>query len=240
MSEYQLTIVGTICGAIGAFADITIVVLMIREKTQPVSTSSQQRRRYWPWIVALVLTTVASVAPAYFIYRLTGHFVESVDTGASQAIPTRNAPSTTQPPVGDWNRPPDATGGPIGPILAVELASTFEQLPKPCTVKTTAPPQTELASTITWILTYGSPSGDLICTVESANPGPPNVDEPAPPAPTIEPGIVIHWNQNYKPGERIAHFFDADGFKVRVSHRLPTNSPPGMIWLDIGPGSPWK
>jgi hypothetical protein len=67
MSEYALAVAGTIFGAIGALADITIVVLMIREK--PTTISGQ--RRYWPWLLALTLTTVASVAPGYFIYRLT-------------------------------------------------------------------------------------------------------------------------------------------------------------------------
>src|SRR5207302_1577724 len=27
---------------------------------------------------------------------------------------------------------------------------------------------------------------------------------------------------------------------VRVSHQLPNGSPSNLIWIDVGPGSPWK
>jgi hypothetical protein len=82
MSEYALAVAGTIFGAIGALADITIVVLMIREK--PTTISGQ--RRYWPWLLALTLTTVASVAPGYFIYRLTNSPTNAELTSSS--VPT--------------------------------------------------------------------------------------------------------------------------------------------------------
>jgi hypothetical protein len=85
MSEYALTVAGTLFGAIGALADITIVVLMIQEK--PTTISEQQR--YSPWILALALTTVASVAPAYFIYRLTNTSANAEQvTAVASTVPT--------------------------------------------------------------------------------------------------------------------------------------------------------
>jgi hypothetical protein len=36
MSEYRLLIIGTICGSIGALADTTIIVLMIRERPKTI------------------------------------------------------------------------------------------------------------------------------------------------------------------------------------------------------------
>jgi hypothetical protein len=33
---------------------------------------------------------------------------------------------------------------------------------------------------------------------------------------------------------------DNSTLRVSVSHRMPKGSPPNLIWIDIGPGSPWK
>jgi hypothetical protein len=69
MSDHVLSIIGAICGVVGALADVTIVILMVIERPRTVGNAS--RRRYWPWLLAIALTTIATVAPAYFIYRLT-------------------------------------------------------------------------------------------------------------------------------------------------------------------------
>jgi plasmid maintenance system antidote protein VapI len=67
MSDHALSIFGAISGGIGALADIAIVMLMIMDRPKTIGG-----RRYWPWLIALTLTTIATVAPAYFIYRLVG------------------------------------------------------------------------------------------------------------------------------------------------------------------------
>ena len=97
MSEYQLTVMGIIFGAIGALADITIVVLMILDRQRP-ATTPMPRRRYWPWIVALALTTAASVGPAYFIHRLINRPTAPQSrqpAGAQTAVATKNTVATS-------------------------------------------------------------------------------------------------------------------------------------------------
>ena len=145
-----------------------------------------------------------------------------------------------KPPEEPWNEDlsPGAHQGPLGPITAIEFTQTFNVLPKPCQIRLTSPPNSELASTFGWLLQYGGPKNDVICEVNYVA-GPQDVDEVDPPI-TKEPGLVVHWDSSFLPGEKIAHFFDADGFNVRYSHRLPPHSPQNLIWIDIGPGSPWK
>jgi hypothetical protein len=162
-------------------------------------------------------------------------------TSAPTPIPPQ---SLATPAVVLRDVPASSQGGPIGPILAVEMVQWFSQLPKPCLVKLTyASDNQNLGRTLDWILSYGDPTkvnGGAICDMQPDVLSPPNIDEPSSPRKTTDPGIVVHWNENFTPGQGIAHFFDADGFNVKVSHRLPPNSPPNLIWLDIGPGSPWK
>jgi hypothetical protein len=88
--------------------------------------------------------------------------------------------------------------------------------------------------TLSWLFRYGA---NCQMYVDS---NPIDVDAPKQPAEPSGPGMVIRWDQTFSRGEKIAHFFESDGFKVAVSHRLPDNSLPSLIWIDIGPGSPWK
>jgi len=147
--------------------------------------------------------------------------------------------STTPPSVADWrNRPSSPWAGPIGPIHAVELVSIFQRLPSPCVVKVTAPTDNEnLRATLEWILQYGAK-----CEIASTPMVPPSADEPqfAEVQPNTKPGVIIHWAPDFSSGENIALFFDSSTYKVAISHRLPPNSNPHLVWIDIGPGSPWK
>jgi hypothetical protein len=150
---------------------------------------------------------------------------------ATPAVVLRDAPASSQ-------------GGPIGPILAVEVVQWFSQLPKPCLVKLTyASDNQNLGRTLDWILSYGDPTkvnGGAICDMHPDVLSPPNIDEPSSPRKTTDPGIVVHWNENFTQPKESHISLMPMGFNVKVSHRLPPNSPPNLIWLDIGPGSPWK
>ncbi|MGB9382984.1 hypothetical protein [Candidatus Binatus sp.] len=54
-------------------------------------------------------------------------------------------------------------------------------------------------------------------------------------------GLSIHWNKDAQPrGESIAGWFYGLGFIVNRGDKLPPNSKPTEIWIDIGPGSPWQ
>jgi hypothetical protein len=234
MSEYKLLVISTACGVIGAFADVAIVVLMIRGEPQ----RTVARRRYWPWLLAMLLITLAAASPAYLTYRLAmGTLPIQPPNPPSVVSPLPTSPST-------WDTPPSAQGGPIGPILAIEFVQAFDALPKPCKVMISAPQGSHLRETLYWLLNYGGssrgPGGTAVCEMESPALSPQNVDEPNPIKPNPETGIIIHWDQSFTSGEQVAHWFDADGFNVRISHHLPNNSPSNLIWIDIGPGNPWK
>jgi hypothetical protein len=93
---------------------------------------------------------------------------------------------------------------------------------------------------IGWVVSYGSLSGGAICSLVGNDAEPPNIDDPQPIKPTSDPGMVVHWDAGSADAQPIAHFFDSCGVRVSVSHRLPPNASANFIWIDIGPGSPWK
>jgi hypothetical protein len=147
--------------------------------------------------------------------------------------------SAQQAAVPAWNIPSSAQGGPVGPIFAAEFVQWLDDhLPKPCVIKVTAPPDSELGKTIAWLAQYGGGRG--LCTIYQDDSGPRNIDDGEQVVLSAEPGIVIHSKAEFTPAEQIVHFFHSSGFNVKVSHRMPPRSPANLIWIDIGPGSPWK
>ena len=155
----------------------------------------------------------------------------------SNAVSLEVAPTPT--PIAGWNVPAGPKTGPVGPIFALEFINAFNRLPKPCTIKITGP-RNAFVSTISSLLEKGGPNGGAICDLRNdQSPATAGGSEPSM-EPTTEPGFVVHWNQDFKPGEDIVHFLTTATLNVRLSHSLPAKSPPNLIWLDIGPGSPWK
>lgn len=125
----------------------------------------------------------------------------------------------------------------VGPTFSIEAAQLFHGLPQPCLIKLTDPSTTDIGQTIAWVLRYGNIPSGPICDVQ------PNELESADDSavrPATEPGIVIHWNPDFVPAEKVVAYFSSMGLKMRVSHRLDQGAPRNLIWIDIGPGSPWK
>jgi hypothetical protein len=84
MSEYALLVLGTIFGGITALGAIATVVLMWRD----VYYRPAAQRKYWPWVIAAVLITVASVPPGYLAYRLfQGYPPSSIERPVYEAPP---------------------------------------------------------------------------------------------------------------------------------------------------------
>jgi hypothetical protein len=202
----------------------------------------------YPWYVRLLFTAVAWLMNAPWVLVLVGAGilvvgvyrlgVRSAPTVPTTDVPQApsNAPSTPAP---SWTIPAGPKTGPIGPILAAQLVQWFnENLPKPCVVKLTFPTDSELGRTFSWLIQYGGGQG--LCSIYQDDKRPRNIDDGVPINPTTEPGIVIHWNESFAPGEGITHFFDSSGFNIRISHKMPAQTPPNLIWIDIGPDSPWK
>jgi len=194
------------------------------------------RLRYWPWVTLAVLATIVAWLPVYI-----RSIQMKMPTAATTAAPTTawNPQSLAAPPSSLWYPvASSAWSGPLGPILAVELVQTFKDLPQPCQVRlTVADDKINLARTLSWLLGRSPNDGAAGCEVTGEQLALPYIEMPM--HRTNDPGVVIHWNSDFRPGEHIAHFFDASGFNVRISHDLPTG-PPNQIWIEIGPGSPWK
>jgi hypothetical protein len=174
----------------------------------------------------------------FFVWQL-GYQTRAVEQPATLSVPAPSVPrmvSTVRSTIPTWNQQPSVQAGPFGPIFAVELAQEFAKLPKPCNVKfSIAKDKKAFRDTLVWILYYGGAS----CAVKEES-APANVDEPAEPPLRTTAGMTIHWDKSFEPGAQMAHWFDASGFKVEISNRLPANSPKDLIWIDVGPGDPWK
>ena len=142
---------------------------------------------YWPTLIVVLVGVV------YFFRPLV--FPPSSVREGSPSIPSAQTALSTSPSVGDWrNVQPSPWAGPFGPIMAVELLQTFQQMPKPCVVKVTAPQENNnLRGTILWILQNAAN-----CEVADNPIGPPNIDEPASIVkPTTDAGIVIHYSTDF-------------------------------------------
>jgi hypothetical protein len=153
-----------------------------------------------------------------------------------KAKPSAKSDSYRQPP--SWQQPASGHGGPIGPTMALQIVQEFKSLPQPCAVRvTTSADKEPFRSTLIWLLTQQNLGAGCSLWDERSTP---NIDDPAGPKKATAPGVVIHWDLAFKDGERIAHFFDADGMKISISHQMSGHAPPNLIWIDVGPGSPWK
>jgi hypothetical protein len=128
----------------------------------------------------------------------------------------------------------------VGSTFSIQFAQLLHGMPQPCAIKVTDPTSSELGRTIQWVLLYGNnPQPIFSCGTGGRSSG--ILDDGIHLAkPTTEPGITVHYRLGYEPGERIAHFLDSMGALVRKSRELDSDAPDYLIWLDFGPGSPWK
>ena len=135
-----------------------------------------------------------------------------------------------------WKRSPSMQEGPFGPIAAVEFVDMFRRVLQPCILKITYPSAiNKFGDTFRWILTQRE--GARCQLFQEKNP--PDIGSVSV-SPTTEPGIVLRLKEGFGAGAQLARLLDGSGFRIVVSHKMPTPSPDNLIWIDIGPGSPWK
>jgi len=133
----------------------------------------------------------------------------------------------------------NANDRPVGSTTSIQLAQVFHKLPQPCRIKLTDSSKSELGGVIRWVVEYGNIPTGPICKLQETNPVA-DADKPRPLSLSTEPGITVHWKAVNPQGELIAQFFNSMGAYVRNSHQLDSDDPDDLIWIDIGPGSPWK
>lgn len=126
-------------------------------------------------------------------------------------------------------------GGPMGPLYAISLLELFARA-APCTIRVTAGSDNEnLRAEFLWIAQpwhscdlYQEPSLKV-----------PLIDQPTPTPPSA--GLIIRYNEKFTSADQIAEYLYESDLNARISHHgLPKNGPLNLIWIDIGPGSPWK
>jgi len=146
---------------------------------------------------------------------------------------------TLYPEGAETDAPDSPRAGPIGPTTAVQLEKLFSQAPHPCPILVTNAKNTEnFANTVRWIVEHGSK-----CTVRTTFdppiPSSPRSDQ-AKPELAKERGIALHWNRDFRFGEEVEYHLRNFGLRLLpTSRQMPPNSEPNLIWIDIGPGSPW-
>jgi hypothetical protein len=124
------------------------------------------------------------------------------------------------------------------PSWPLDLEGHFMGVTKPCFVKISAVKEhMKLRNVLAQIANENS-----ACTVvdDTADQIPSEMrDLDAMPIPP--PGLSIHWNNETQPhGESIAGWFSGIGFIVKRGDKLPPNSKPTEIWIDVGPGFLWQ
>jgi hypothetical protein len=135
-----------------------------------------------------------------------------------------------------WERELGPKEGPFGPTFAMGMANAFkDRVPHPCIVNVSGASDTQpFAGALQWIIynVSGCQQWDnkrrLAPSIDPLTIGHP------------PPGITIHWNKANKDGENIPQLFANTGLKLSSSNQMPDDSPVNLIWLEIGPGSPWK
>ena len=124
--------------------------------------------------------------------------------GLGRAANREAAPRPRPPP--DWNIPASPKAGPVGPIFAVEFVNTFNRLPKPCLIKISSP-RNEIR--FNNFLADNQRRSQQCCDLRFAKDEPlPGAGEPERAVNPTEPGLVVHWNQDFKPGEDVVHYLN--------------------------------
>jgi hypothetical protein len=239
------TLAGVAVGGLCAiFLGFAITVLIEWYRGGRTETSLRDAVRSWPpylggaagLLVAWALMFVWSVGATVFQDHQTSW--TAVNAWKQKAEEGAHCPPPKLPKR-SWTQPSNGQGGPLGPIMAVEMVQTFKTVTS-CTISLTAPAEmSSFRDTLRWLLTEPQIDGGAGCTLWREV-SPPSVDDLPSPKQTSIRGIVIHWNLASRDGERIAHFFDSSGLKISTSHQMPPHSGSTLIWIDIGPGSPWK
>jgi hypothetical protein len=243
MSEYALSVIGTVCGAVGAFADIVIVILMIRGEPQGVRTS----RRYWPWLLAMLLITLASAPPAYLTYRLAWGTSPIESAPQAPAIPQPSSvatpykyrnPMSASEVIGMLNRMRSALSLPMSLVVtftpdneafrqdfeAICITAGRDQAIKSPDLGRAAPHR------------HGPPTNCNIIRLPSDS-----IDIPAP----EHPHMIVFHTLDSTPTIVSTQFKDALGgcFTVRQSNSIPdainrlnVTHDPAFIWLEVGEG----
>ncbi len=178
-----------------------------------------------PTNVILLGLLIAFAGLAWQTFRQSSQ-ASAVATGSTNTEPSPTTQSLLDEPAGPRS-------GPLGPIAAAELFELFSIAPKPCLFRVTAPSENEhLGATIRWLGEHAKCQSVPEDTIK-------NIDDAAVNVSSV-PGIVIHATDGNIFAEKLARFFDAMRIKTATSNQLPGRAGSGLVWIDIGPGSPWK
>lgn len=189
------------------------------------------------WLLAIIVFVALFPFPSPRPGQVIG-YLNDFGTGAVVSPPsTATAVQSTPTP----SHVPRLTArwGDFSSIQPLDLEGSLMRGKQPCVLKLSAvQEQMNFRNVIATIATRNS-----VCTVvdNDADQNPAMRDIDSPPTPTPPAGLSIRWNKDTQPqGESVAQWFEGEGFIVNRGHSLPPNSAPTEIWIDFGPGSPWR
>jgi hypothetical protein len=114
--------------------------------------------------------------------------------------------------------------------FAIGSADDLAEIPAPCTLIVTAPDEyANLRDNVSFIIARGK------CHVIQNLP-PADADQPI--VPNSKPGVILHWDSSFHMPVDVVRGL-GQWFNLEVSHKIPGDDP-HLIWIDIGPGRPWK
>lgn len=123
--------------------------------------------------------------------------------------------------------------GPLNPLVANDIAQAFKTAKGPCLVKITSGSDNENLRE-----SLGAIAVNLGGCVEQPEPFPPNIDQKR--STNKSAGIIIHFGVNNELGPKVAKAINESGLITEITNTFPSWDEPNLIWLDIGPGRPWR
>lgn len=211
-----------------------LIVWHIMRSPWLLHRSSEDRGNVWGILGVVVIAGVfiggMKMGSLWWNSRPTEIIQASIQAPRPSILAT--IPSKVTP---EWKRPASGKEGPFGPIFAVEIVQEFSSI-QPCNLRVTWPKDKEqFGKSLEWILTYGAH-----CKIKPKNISLLDADQPKTPDPRKSPGVTVHWNKSFQEGAQVAHWFDASGFLTFMSNNVFSDDEPDVIWIDIGPGDPWR
>jgi len=124
----------------------------------------------------------------------------------------------------------------------IGLITRFNDLPRPCHLKISGP-KSALPLREALIAINGATRNPTTCEIVDGDQDSRSeifdVDQPQ--TPIANPGLTIRWKESNPAGQQFyQEMLSLGSLIIRKGHKIPTQYPSDIIWIEIGNGSPWK
>jgi hypothetical protein len=205
--------------------------------------NSRPKRPFWPFAVIGLASAAAWIA-VYMTYTASKTNVSRVQEVAPPAVPQAMRTIVTDPDTGEISVVPEPRIVPLTYSQAVALLNlehSVQSLNGQCSFKVSATRENQaFRSVLINALTMNTGCKPWITKLDADPDSFRDLDAPPTPSP-VGSGLTLRWSKDFSNGEQIANWIDGNGFKIAgEGHAMPPDSPPNLMWIQIGDGSPWK